>query len=257
MKKTVRILSMILSAGMLFSIAGCGKKEESSERTTKTKEAAVTTEDTSDTSSEESTEPSETTPDPTDLNNNGASDYEEDADNDGLSDGQARDLGLDPRNPDTDYDGLEDALEVSTGNDPLTGSELFRLTKEISGENVTAGLDMNVDKEALTSITLDLYKEDALINSTIPGYIGSPITASASGRIGLCQITFDISEDVLMVTVDGEDGDLSDMNGIYYRDYGDDETEDEDVVFDGDETEEADEYFDDEDLEDPWEDETE
>ena len=71
------------------------------------------------------------------------------------------------------------------------------------------------------------------------------------------KITFDISEDVLMVTVDGEDGDLSDMNGIYYRDYGDDETEDEDVVFDGDETEEADEYFDDEDLEDPWEDETE
>jgi hypothetical protein len=71
------------------------------------------------------------------------------------------------------------------------------------------------------------------------------------------KIIFDISEDVLMVTVDGEDGDLSDMNGIYYRDYGDDETEDEDVVFDGDETEEADEYFDDEDLEDPWEDETE
>lgn len=71
------------------------------------------------------------------------------------------------------------------------------------------------------------------------------------------KITFDISEDVLMITVDGEDGDLSDMNGIYYRDYGDDETEDEDVVFDGDETEEADEYFDDEDLEDPWEDETE
>lgn len=196
MKKTVRILSMILSAGMLFSIAGCGKKEESSERTTKTKKAAVTTEDTSDTSSEESTDPSETTPDPSDLNNNGVSDYEEDADNDGLSDGQERDLGLDPRNPDTDYDGLEDALEVSTGNDPLTGSELFRLTKEISGENVTAGLDMNVDKEALTSITLDLYKEDALINSTVPGYIGSPITASASGRIGLCQITFDISDDV-------------------------------------------------------------
>ena len=47
------------------------------------------------------------------------------------------------------------------------------------------------------------------------------------------------------------------MNGIYYRDYGDDETEDDDVVFDGDETEEADDYFEDDDLEDFLEDETE
>ena len=51
--------------------------------------------------------------------------------------------------------------------------------------------------------------------------------------------------------------DLSDMNGIYYRDYGDDETEDDDAVFDGDETEEADDYFEDDDLEDFLEDETE
>ena len=71
------------------------------------------------------------------------------------------------------------------------------------------------------------------------------------------KIIFDISEDILMVTVDGEDGDLSGMNGIYYRDYGDDETEDDDAVFDGDETEEADDYFEDDDLEDFLEDETE
>ena len=44
------------------------------------------------------------------------------------------------------------------------------------------------------------------------------------------KIIFDVAEDILMVTVEGEDGDLSDMNGIYYRDYGDDETEDEDLA---------------------------
>ena len=71
------------------------------------------------------------------------------------------------------------------------------------------------------------------------------------------KIIFDVAEDILMVTVEGEDGDLSDMNGIYYRDYGDDETEDDDAVFDGDETEEADDYFEDDDLEDFLEDETE
>ena len=58
-------------------------------------------------------------------------------------------------------------------------------------------------------------------------------------------ITFDVTEDILMVTVDGEDAELSQMNGIYYRDYGEEDAEDEEAVFDGDETEEADSFFED------------
>ena len=69
-------------------------------------------------------------------------------------------------------------------------------------------------------------------------------------------ITFDVAEDILMVTVDGEDAELSQMNGIYYRDYGDEDAEDEEAVFDGDETEEADNFFEDDadDTEDAGED---
>ena len=77
-------------------------------------------------------------------------------------------------------------------------------------------------------------------------------TALYSGDDGYT-VTFDVSEDILMVTVDGEDADQSGMNGIYYRDYGEDESGDDDSVFDGDETEEVDEYFDDDDLEDEME----
>ena len=69
-------------------------------------------------------------------------------------------------------------------------------------------------------------------------------------------ITFDVAEDILMVTVDGEDAELSQMNGIYYRDYGEEDAEDEEAVFDGDETEEADNFFEDDadDTEDAGED---
>ncbi len=69
-------------------------------------------------------------------------------------------------------------------------------------------------------------------------------------------ITFDVTEDILMVTVDGEDAELSQMNGIYYRDYGEEDAEDEEAVFDGDETEEADNFFEDDadDAEDAGED---
>ena len=61
-------------------------------------------------------------------------------------------------------------------------------------------------------------------------------------------ITFDVAEDTLIVTVDGEDAQQSLMNGVYYRDLGDDETEDEEEedFFDADETEE---YYDDDDEE--------
>lgn len=60
-------------------------------------------------------------------------------------------------------------------------------------------------------------------------------------------ITFDVAGDTLIVTVDGEDAQQSSMNGVYFRDLGDDETEDEeeDDYFDADETEE---YYDDEDM---------
>ena len=60
--------------------------------------------------------------DPTkpDTDENGVSDYDEDFDNDGLSNGQEYELGTEPYNEDTDGDGLKDGEEINTyGTDPL------------------------------------------------------------------------------------------------------------------------------------------
>ncbi len=61
------------------------------------------------------------------------------------------------------------------------------------------------------------------------------------------KIIFDVADDTLLVTVDGEDAQQSVMNGVYFRDQNDDETEDEeeDDYFDADETEE---YYDEDDV---------
>ncbi len=50
-------------------------------------------------------------------------------------------------------------------------------------------------------------------------------------------ITLDVAEDTLIVTVDGDGAGESQMNGIYYRDLGDDDDEDDNPAFDADETE--------------------
>ena len=60
--------------------------------------------------------------DPTkpDTDENGVSDYDEDFDNDGLSNGQEYELGTEPYNEDTDGDGLKDGEEINTYiTDPL------------------------------------------------------------------------------------------------------------------------------------------
>ncbi|MBN8881021.1 MAG: hypothetical protein J0H73_01740, partial [Salana multivorans] len=51
---------------------------------------------------------------------NGVLDGEDDADGDGLTNGEEEeDHGTDPNNPDTDGDGLSDGDEVKNGSDPL------------------------------------------------------------------------------------------------------------------------------------------
>ena len=54
-----------------------------------------------------------------------------------------------------------------------------------------------MDQDGLNSCRVETLGEGALINSSIPGYIGSAFTATGNGRIGLCKITFEISASVL------------------------------------------------------------
>ncbi len=57
-----------------------------------------------------------------------------DEDGDGLTNGQEKELGTDPLEPDTDGDGLDDGLEVKVGTDPLK--------EDTDGDGVTDGIEL-------------------------------------------------------------------------------------------------------------------
>lgn len=86
----------------------------------------------------------------------------------------------------------EETTELQTNADGL-----YRTTLEAPGENVSVSFELDVDQDGLNSCRVETLGEGALINSSIPGYIGSAFTATGNGRIGLCKITFEISSSVL------------------------------------------------------------
>ena len=89
----------------------------------------------------------------------------------------------------------ESTEETSTLQTNADG--LYRTTLDAVGDNTNISLELDVDQDGLDSCKVQAYTEDALINSSIPGFIGSAFTATGNGRIGLCKITFEISPAVL------------------------------------------------------------
>ena len=90
----------------------------------------------------------------TDTDGDGVSDcYDEDDDNDGLSDVEEQALGTDPRHPDTDRDGLVDSDEIGLyGTDPLDPDTDGDGVSD--GREIAAGLDPldPTDSEALPAL---------------------------------------------------------------------------------------------------------
>ena len=113
--------------------------------------------------------------DPTkpDTDDNGVSDYDEDFDNDGLSNGQEYELGTEPYNEDTDGDGLKDGEEINTyGTDPLKvdtdedgledGDEIYFETDPLNPDSDGNGISDGDEKRSQTFIH-EVENEDCAV----------------------------------------------------------------------------------------------
>lgn len=153
--------------------------------------------------------------DPTlaDSNGNGINDYNDDNDGDGLSNGYELTLGTSansddtdcdelkddeevnnyktsPVKEDTDGDGATDGWEVKNGFNPLKYDSSFEIEVECENNGLVAGVKMTSTGSTAESITISPLKNNYLINSSIPGYIGSAFEFNADGDIGTTKLTF-------------------------------------------------------------------
>lgn len=153
------------------------------------------------------------------TNDNGVSDYDEDKDEDGLSNGYEYYIGTNPiemdsdndglndgdeinnykTNPldkDTDGDGATDFWEIENGFDPLTFDNSFVIEEsfsDISNANpVVASVQTSVKGNQINSLNVQQvdYSDYNLISDCIPGYMGDAYEFSIDGEINEATLTF-------------------------------------------------------------------
>ena len=154
-----------------------------------------------------------------DSDGNGISDYDEDYDQDGLSNGQEIELGTnpvvkdtdfdglsdkdeielyhtDPRIKDTDGDGADDGTEILYGTDPLVAQNEFTETSSsapLSEDNpVSASVTASVDGSVLGSVRVSAVSmlDNPLLTENVPGYLGAAYDFNADGNIKAAVLEF-------------------------------------------------------------------
>lgn len=160
--------------------------------------------------------------DPTlsDSNGNGINDYSDDNDGDGLSNGYELTLGTSANSDDTDCDGLKDneevnnyktspvkedtdgdgatdGWEVENGFNPKSKNSSFDVTVDCINDSITASVKVSTNGQTAESITIEPVKNNALINETIPGYLGSAFEFNAEGDLGIAKISFSFDKSLL------------------------------------------------------------
>ena len=173
-----------------------------------------------------------------DTDDNGITDFDEDADGDGISNGKEVDLGTKPHDvdsdadtladgdelnkygtspvkADTDGDRVDDNVEVEIGTNPLTADTAFDVTEEVEGNpNVGAVpgvevLDLKADQVETLEIAPVTAIDNPLLSSTIPGFMGSAYNFEVDGTFENATITFAYSDALL-------EDDKSAVPTIYY-----------------------------------------
>ena len=158
-------------------------------------------------------------PSANDSNNDGDNDGIDDADNDGLSNAEESSLGTNPAYEDSDYDflsdydetniyktnplvadtdgdGVVDGTEVSNGSNPLTAETEFstEATAGIVNESNSVAASAVVTTDNNGAGTLEIKEvtntDNALISSSIPGYMGSAYDFSTDGSFESATLTF-------------------------------------------------------------------
>ncbi|MGN0499347.1 MAG: VWA domain-containing protein [Acutalibacteraceae bacterium] len=147
-----------------------------------------------------------------DSNDNGISDFDEDSDQDGLTNGQEIKIGsnpgladsdadlledgeevnkykTDPNNDDTDGDGGKDGWEIEYGFDPITFDSSFTVTEgnsEVSKvDPVNAVVDVTIDGEQLGTVKVNKVNvtDNPMLSPSIAGYLGKAVELTVDGEI--------------------------------------------------------------------------
>ena len=175
--------------------------------------------------------------DPTkpDTDENGVSDYDEDFDNDGLSNGQEYELGTEPYNEDTDGDGLKDGEEINTyGTDPLKvdtdedgledGDEIYFETDPLNPDSDGNGISDGDEKRSQTFIhevenddcavtevrvsmegtgnlqkttTVESIMNKDILCSDVVGLVGEPFSIETTSQFDKATLTYVIDKSKL------------------------------------------------------------
>ena len=175
--------------------------------------------------------------DPTkpDTDENGVSDYDEDFDNDGLSNGQEYELGTEPYNEDTDGDGLKDGEEINIyGTDPLKvdtdedgledGDEIYFETDPLNPDSDGNGISDGDEKRSQTFIhkvenedcavtevhvtmegtgnlqkttTVESIMNKDILCSDVVGLVGEPFSIETTSQFDTATLTYVIDKSKL------------------------------------------------------------
>ena len=175
--------------------------------------------------------------DPTkpDTDENGVSDYDEDFDNDGLSNGQEYELGTEPYNDDTDGDGLKDGEEINIyGTDPLKvdtdedgledGDEIYFETDPLNPDSDGNGISDGDEKRSQTFIhkvenedcavtevhvtmegtgnlqkttTVESIMNKDILCSDVVGLVGEPFSIETTSQFDTATLTYVIDKSKL------------------------------------------------------------
>lgn len=166
-----------------------------------------------------------------DSDDNGISDFDEDIDEDGISNGEELLIGTNPLRSDTDGDGLsdydeinvyntvptnadtdgdggQDGWEVSNGFDPLVYNDSFAVSmtaeQPTAAKPVTAGVNAEICGNGASTLEVQSvgYADNPMISTTIAGYLGKAYSFKCDGSINGAELVF--RYDVSMGTI-GDD----------------------------------------------------
>ena len=113
-----------------------------------------------------------------------------DNDSDTLPDGQELSLATDPLLYDTDGDGVEDGYELTLGTDPVKYDDSFLISKESTGNALTAGVELSLSGNQVSSLKVTPVEQSVLLPETMPGYLGSAYDFSVDGTFETAEIAF-------------------------------------------------------------------
>lgn len=161
-----------------------------------------------------------TNPTIADTNGNGLNDYCDDLDNDGISNGEELKIGTNANSADTDCDGLDDKVEISiyhtdpqlydtdgdgasdgweveNGYNPTVYDKQFKVVKECSNDCITAKVSLTTTGKNAETVSVKPVINNSLIDSSIPGYLGSAFEIDSKSMTGIAYISFEFDENLL------------------------------------------------------------